>query len=275
MNFSMSRTWNETTSLLGRNFGLLAVLAGLFLFLPQGLLYVVFPEAMTQQMQVGIGASMSGEDGSVAFFVASLLLSLIQILGLTAMTALLDQHKRPTVGQAIEIAARRFLTVFACFLIAMVVVLALCVPVLLFVGFDAVMSGDMSGAIGRMMFGALVLLIVLLYLAGRMSVLMAVITLDGVGNPFRALADSWRLTSPAQWRIFGFYLLLLVVALVIMLVVGMVFGAIGAATGSQSVAILLNSVFGAFANVVTVAIGVAIYYQLAGPGTRQLSDAFE
>lgn len=275
MTFSMSRAWNDAMALVKKNFGLLAVLAGLFLFLPQGILYVVYPEALAMQGQVGVGASMPAGEASGGFVAASLVLALVQIFGLTAMTALLDQHRRPTVGEAMATAGAGFLSVFACMMILIIVFVVITVAILAAVGVDLSGGAPTPEAAGRLLLIIALLVPVLLYFGARFAVLLPVIVLEGIRNPIRAIARSWRLVGPAHWRMFGFYVLLVIAAIVLLAVVGMVFGVLGAIANSQGIGVLLNAIVSALANMVFVAISVAVYQQLAGPTAAAIGETFE
>lgn len=91
---------------------------------------------------------------------------------------------------------------------------------------NMVLSGAIrTGTVGLAAVGVIGLmnLIVLLWLAARLSMTGPAMAAAGSLNPFPAMARSWRMTAPAQWRVFAFLLLFQVVGF--FLIIGFIAGA--------------------------------------------------
>ena len=110
MKFDLDTAWKDTMGLLSRNIGLLAVLAGVFFFLPYAGFMIAVPEMGTMQ-----SAQASGDFDVVMAAVTELyleywwvflLLALIQGVGLLGMLALVRRRANPTVGEALATGAR-------------------------------------------------------------------------------------------------------------------------------------------------------------------------
>ena len=276
MQFSMNATWQRGTALVGNNLQLLAVIAGVFLFLPSVVIYMAVPdmasfmdptadpEVMAQQMQGAMGPLIGW----------GLLAMVFQFVGYLAMVALMG-GKRPTVGEAIGSGFKALLTVIGCMilfiLIYMLVAVGLMLPIALLAG------GLGSGGIGvtgiRLVFGAI------LFIMTRLSVTMPAIMLEDRLNPAAAMWRSWQLTGPFKWPIFGFWLLLGIAYFVLAILLFGVFGMVGAlaTTSSAGVFILgvVNGLVGALIAMVVSGLVVAMYQQLAGDRSEDLEEVFD
>src|SRR5690606_10323466 len=119
---------------------------------------------------------------------------------------------------------------------------------------------------------------VMVYAMVKLSLGLAVIAIDRVSNPIAAISRSWQLTKGNSFRLFLFYLLLVIVYFVISLVASMIVGALVLALGT-SVALTVNGVLsgilGAILTVVFVAVIAAIHRQLSGPSAEAVSATFE
>ena len=110
MKFDLDTAWKDTMGLLSRNFGLLAVLAGVFFFLPYAGFMIAVPEMGAMQ------SAQAGGDFEVVMAAVTelyleywwvfLLLALIQGVGLLGMLALVRRRANPTVGEALATGAR-------------------------------------------------------------------------------------------------------------------------------------------------------------------------
>ena len=124
----------------------------------------------------------------------------------------------------------------------------------------------------------LVALVGAIYAMVKVSLSAPVIAIEKVFNPIAVLARSWRLTKGNSLRIFGFFVLIMIVYFVLSMVVGMVIMGVLTLLG-DSLGVIVNGVLsgllGAFATVVFVAVLAAIHRQLAGPSAAAVSETFE
>ena len=127
MRFDGNLAWQQAVRLFSANKELLLVLAGVFFFLP-GLALAFFRSDMQLQMVRGLGGVDSHDPRAMLTAVGDIyaqvgpymmLLSLAQMAGMMAMTALLTDAARPTVGQAIALGLRRLPTVLGVVLLFM------------------------------------------------------------------------------------------------------------------------------------------------------------
>lgn len=276
MSFNMNATWQRATALVSANFQLLAVIAGVFLFLPGAAIYLAIPDLAMLMDPTGdpqkVAAQMQGMLGSLMGW--GLLALVAQFVGYLAMVAMMGDD-RPTVGEAIGRGFKSLPTMVAClilFILAyMVVALVLMVPV--------TVLGASTGSSGVGVLGVLLILVAIGFLMTRLSVTMPVIMLEGQLNPVTALLRSWRLTGPFKWRLFGFWVLLFLVYLVIAMLMYGIFGMMGAlaasSTGSLMVLGIFNGIVGALVAMLVSGIVVAMYQQLAGENPATLSETFE
>ena len=117
MKLDINRAWTDAINLIQTNLSVVAVVAGVFFFLP----YLAFVLFMPDVSAMGIESNP--QDPTAAFnqvmalyadiwwMVA--LLTIAQTIGTLALLALLRAGNRPTVGQAIAIGAIGFLTSIA------------------------------------------------------------------------------------------------------------------------------------------------------------------
>ena len=116
------------------------------------------------------------------------------------------------------------------------------------------------------------------YLAVKFSLSAPVIAIDKQFNPFAVLARSWRLTQGNSRRLFGFYLLLIVVYFVISVVLGIVVLALVAVLGDDAgkmINALVTGVVGTAVTVLFVGVLAAAHRQLSGPSAQRLSQTFD
>lgn len=279
MAFSMNRTWNEAVAMFRSNFQLLAVVGGVFVLIPSLLMYMALPdlfgalmlaegdpEAMEEMVLAMLGPLLLW--GSIGF--------LAQMVGYLAMIVLMGAD-RPTVGEAIVVGLKGLLPVIAATLLFALLYAVLALVFGLLVGGLAAALGD-GGAVALSFVLVVGLLVATFYIAIRFVLTMPVIGLERTLNPIGAMLRSWRLTGHAAWRIVGFFALLFVAYMVLSLVfMGIIGGALGALGGGSGAFLigLLNGVIGALVAMIFSAILVSIYRQLAGPGAREVSEAFE
>ena len=293
MRFSMSAAWNDAMALMRGNREVLAIVAGVFFLLPGLVMAVMFAEEQAQMMAVlqqMVQGQVLQEQPDLAlqaapgwFLAVGLASFFIQLIGYLALLALMDDRRRPTVGEAIGTAFKCLVPVMGAVIVfavgyvvcAMVVGLVL---TMLFAGLGAATgSVAATGLLG--VIAAIALIAAVFWVMVRLSLTLAEIVLGDKMNPIAAFAGSWRLTKGNSFRLFLFYLLLTIVYLVINLVVfSVLMGAISVAlsgtTGGLVVGVV-SGLIGAVFGVIWTAIVAAVYRQLSGPSPQAVSEAFE
>ncbi|MAO95522.1 MAG: hypothetical protein CL807_02670 [Citromicrobium sp.] len=274
MKLDINRAWTDAINLIQTNLSVVAVVAGVFFFLP----YLAFVLFMPDVSAMGIESNP--QDPTAAFnqvmalyadiwwMVA--LLTVAQTIGTLALLALLRAGNRPTVGQAIAIGAIGFLTSIAA-------------TIIFYIGFSVV-AGLILGA--AMAVGVTALTVILaiaifvafVYIAIKLSLLAPVIAIEKVYNPFAAMMRSWRLTKGNSLRIFAFLALLIIAVVVVSMVLGLIVGLVFGLAGGEVARIgggLFNSLLNAVYVVLMLGVLAAIHRQLAGPDAEVVSETFE
>ena len=262
MKFDLDTAWKDTTGLLSRNLGLLAVIAGVFFFLPYAGITIVLPEMAnleTAQASGNFDAMMAAvTDLYSSYWWVFLILAIVQGIGLLSMLALVRRRANPTVGEALSTGARSVPSYIAAQLLqtALIVVVAI-----LLVGIGAVTGLQALAALG-----GVIAFVVICYVVVKLSLAAPVIAIEGELNPVRALQRSWSLTRGNSIRLFFFYLLLIVAFLVLSAVVSLVLGLAFAFAGEQA-ALLGEAVISGLVNAVMIVVMVcvlaAVHTQLA------------
>lgn len=280
MEFDMGRAWNDAIARFGANFSLLAILGGVFFFIPSLVMFIALPDVMSTLMSPNMAPAdmetvMANLGGT--FFGIYALILLASMVGYVAMVALLGDGRRPSVGEAIGIGFKALLP-----MIAILLILAVAYIVVVLLG--GVLAGLVIAAIGAVSTGAasalgfvmvIGLIAALLWIMTRLSMVTPVIALENTMNPFTVLSRSWSLTRPAQARLFLFYFVLFIAYFVIALVAFMIMGVISTALGAPSVLGFLNGIVGALVAMLFSALFVAVYLQLAGTTAANIGDTFE
>lgn len=278
MKFDMGRAWGDATRLLSANIGVIAIVAGVFFFLPQLVMNLQMTSVIGQIATTGrLATGQLGPEGAMnemlaiyaQLWWAFALLIVAEIIGLLGLLALLTDRQRPTVGEALLFGGLAFFPYLgAIILIYLVMLVVLGIPLGL-----AIYSGS-NAAVAIVGLAALV---VLLYGAVKVSLIPAIIATERVLNPIKALTRSWQLTKGNSVRIFLFYVLLFVVLFVVALVVSLVVGLIVALLGTAG-ALWGNGILSSAVNsvwvVLFVAILASIHHQLAGPSDAGLAETF-
>ena len=270
MKFSMSTAWNEAMAMFSANREVLLIVAGIFFFLPTVLTALVMPnfqeqmianpEAFQQEM-----VAMYSSWGWLFF-----LMMLVQIVGYLTMLALLRDHNRPTVGEAIKTGLAGLLPAIGTYLL-MTIGLGLVFAVLI----GTAIAIDVTALT---VIVAVLSVVVFVYMAVKFSLSAPVIALDKIGNPIKVLARSWSLTKGNSFRIFLFYVLIFICYMVISMVIGLPLGLLVVATGTTVGLFIGSVVSGALSAVVTslfVAVLASIHRQLSGPSAASVSNVFE
>ncbi|MFW2350784.1 glycerophosphoryl diester phosphodiesterase membrane domain-containing protein [Qipengyuania sp.] len=261
MKFDLDTAWKDATGLLSRNFGLLAVIAGVFFFLPYAGITLALPEVADLQKAQATGnpdtMMAAVTELYVGYWWVFLILALVQGAGLLAMLALVRRRANPTVGEALATGARSVPSYIAAQLMqsALIAIVAM-----LLVGLGAVTGLQLLAALG-----GVIAFVVICYIVTKLSLAAPVIAIEGELNPIRALRRSWSLTRGNSVRLFAFYLLLLIAFIVLSAVLSLVFG-LGFALFGEQAALLGEAVMSGFVNatmiVIVVCVLAAVHTQL-------------
>ena len=275
MKFDMTAAWSEAMRLVAANRQVIAVVAGVFFFLPYLAFMLIFMNQVAELEAAqaansdpeAMGQAMMGFYGDIWWFV--LLAMAIQGIGMLGLLTLLTDRSRPTVGEALKAGLRMFLPYFgAQLLLSVLFGLMILVPIAVGAG-GSVAAGLLLGLIAAVLF---------CYLFTKFVLTPAVIAIERESNPLSALGRSWRLTKGNSLRIFLFIFLLFLAVGIVGGVVSMVIGLILALGGAQASLIgqavvsgLINAVF----YVIFLGVLAAIYRQLAGPSPETVRETFE
>jgi hypothetical protein len=268
--FSMSEAWRDATAMMSANREVLLIVAGIFFFIPG----VAMGLAMGDVQQIMLADPENAQEMVLSFYADwGWLLALggiASVVGYLALLALLRDHNRPTVGEAIKIGLIGLLPAIGAYI------------VLVFgLGAAAALLAMIAGVTGNAAVGLLVGLVIVagvIYVLVKVSLAGPVIAIDKVYNPFKILTRSWRLTKGNSFRLFLFYLLLTVTYIVIAAVASGIVAVLLALLG-ESVATTVNAVISAaisaVAYLVFVAVLAAVHRQLSGPSAAAVSETFE
>ncbi len=272
----LERAWNEATALLSANRDVVLIVAAVFFFLPNVISTLILPsqDALVMQLQT-MGDQPDPEDVLALFsdyFADSwwiyLVFALVQATGVLGLLALLTDRSRPTVGEALAFGAKALIPyIVAQILFGIVMVLA---PILL-IALGAAINVGLAAVM------AFVGIILMIYIWVKFSLLSPVFAIDGIMNPIKALARSWRLTKGNSLRLFALYVLLIVAVLVLSLVAGLVFAlfaVLGETIGLFAAAIGGGLISMAFTTIM-LAVLAAAHRQLSGGSAERARETFE
>lgn len=271
MKLDMGNAWNEATRMISANRELVAIIAGIFVFLPAIVLAVVAPGLAAGPANVnpedpmGTMRGFYAENG-VWFF----LVGIINAIGSLSLFALFADN-RPTVGDAITSGVKTLLPYLAAqILLVVALAIGLGVPV----GLAAAAGGTPVAVVV-----GIIAAVALIYVMIKFSLLAPAMVIGGILNPVNALKASWNATKGNSLRLLLFYFLLGVAIIVVAAVFGLVTGLFVAMLGTGSVAAMiggaLNGLIGAVWAIVIVAVLSATYRQLTGPSAKSVSETFE
>lgn len=271
MKLEMNRAWSHAMALIGANKDVVFVVAGVFFFLP----YLVFLLAMPAPAPVGDPADADLAFEQMGAFYADawwgmLLISIFQGIGMLGLLALLTDHRRPTVGEALKIGGSKIISYLAAYII---LALAIGAVALLLIGGSAATGSVAIGALGLLLTLALAA-----YAFVKFSLVAPVLVKEGIGSPVAALKRSWQMTKGNSFRLFAFYFLLLVAVIVLMAVISLIIGLIFAIVGPSAEAFgsaLLGSLINAVWATLFLAVLAAVHDQLGGASRAQISETFE
>jgi hypothetical protein len=265
MKLDMGRAWSQAMAMLKANRDLVLVMAGVFFFLPNLALVLMVPDLASQLPMTQAETDPRVMLDALLALYAKLWLPILamvvlQGVGSLSLIALLRDPGRPTLGEAIKLGLVGFLTYLGAQLL---LGLAIGVPGGVLVAGSAALSPALAVIV------ILLLIVVVAYVAIKLSLTMPVIGAERVYNPIAALSRSWALTKGNSFRLFLFYLLIVIAGVVVVSVVQMIFGLVFAMFGPQGqlfgdgiVSSLLNSGWTA----VLLAVIAAAHQQLSGGG---------
>ena len=251
--------------MMAANREVLAIVAGIFFFLPSLLLAIFGPDLNTmmagdlssaeQVEQMGEQVMAAYSDSWWIFAIATI----AQMIGYISLLALLRDKGRPTVGEAIAMGAKGLLPSIAAYLI---VTLGLSVMFVAVVALAALTGVAAMAAVAVLMAS-----VVMVYAMIKFSLAAPVIAIEKVTNPITVLKRSWALTKGNSFRILLFFVLIMLVYMVISIVAGLVLTGLVAALGSEAgklVQGVIGGLLGTAATVVVVAVLASTHRQLSG-----------
>jgi len=268
MKFSMSEAWRDATAMMAANREVLVVIAGIFFLLPGLITALTVPDMQDTMLADPENAQQMVIDLYAGWWWLLLLVIVVQLVGYLGMLALLRDASRPTVGEALRAGLASLLPAIGFYILCALAVMLLTVVILALAA--------ASPALGVV--AGLLCAVGVIYAMVKLSLGLAVIAIDRVSNPIAAIARSWRLTKGNSFRLFLFYLLLVIVYLVISIVVGMIVAALVLALGTSAALVVngvLSAVLGAVLTVVFMAVIAAVHRQLSGPSAEAVSATFE
>ena len=272
MKFDMNLAWREASGMVSVNAQVLAIIAGVFFFLPSFAmaLFAPMPEPTTGMDETQAMKMVGAYYSEAAPWL--ILVGIAQAIGVLALLALLTDRRRPTVGEALKSGAVSFLPYFAAQLLLGVAV------ALAFVVIIGAATASGSVALAAILFP--LGFVGLVYVMTKTSLTAPVIVIDGLRNPIRALSRSWNLTKGNSLRLFGFYFLVFLAFIVIMIVISMIVGLISTiALGAGMLSQIANGIMSGFAGALLVVYFVAIiasaHRQLSGSSPEAISQTFE
>jgi len=254
MKLDLNAAWDQAVRLMGANREVLAVLGGVFFFLPYVLFNLLVPVPEFATVAGPSGENREALQAAVNGFLmeywwAILLLALAISAGAIAVMAVIGDPSRPTVGAATARGGIYLPTSLAAQLLS-----SLATTLALFV---AAFLGALSGSEGVAATFSLFALPVIIWLMTRWSLSGAVIAIERIANPIAALRRSWRLTAGNGLRLVVFYVLLFAAFFVVSQVLGLIIGLIVALPGAE-VARVIGALLGGLVFTAIMLIGYAV-----------------
>jgi hypothetical protein len=258
---SISRAWEETAAILGREGNLLAAVALALIVLPQVVLAVV-------GVPIGSQTTMLGE----IIYVAAVLLGFAAQIALNRLAIGPSVTVREAIGQGFV----RLLPVFLVLIVLAIVLVVIAILLAMVLSAAGLVSLPSAGQTPT---PSLIILLILLA-ATAFAIFQLVIPIAAVetGNPIRLVSRSWQLGRTHYLRLLAFFVIVFVgVALVALAgrfavgsVVVLVLGQPNPGSMSALVLGLVVGLIQAFFTVATAVMLARIYVQLAD-GSRHAS----
>lgn len=261
MKFDLDTAWKDAVGLLRRNASLLAVVSGVFFFLPYAGIAIGIPEmsALSEAQASGNFEAMMAAIEAVygTYWYVFLAMAIVQGIGLLAMLALLRRRANPTVGEALGSGARLVISYLAAQILQGMLIIG--------VAFFLTAIFALTGVVAIAALGGVLAFVVACYLVTKLSLVAPVIGIEEERNPVAALKRSWALTKGNSMRLFLFYVLLIVAFLVVSLLVSLVLGLVFALAGEQAATLgeaVISGLINAIMIVVMVCVMAAAHTQL-------------
>lgn len=258
----MSQAWEQATAMLAANGRVVAVVAGVFFFLPIAALILLLPDFSQDPAfanAAGDPEAMSKMINAVLGEVwwAILVAVLLQAVGMLALYRLLSDRSRPTVGEALAFGAKAVLPYIGATLLVQLLQMGL-------VGLPTRLTEGTAIGPAVALFG----LFLTIWLTIRFLLLGPVVAIEQQFNPFKTLQRAWQLTAGNAIRLLAFFILLIAAFVILWLVASLIFTLIFGLMGPEA------SRFG-FALVTGAAMTFyfAIYVGVLVATHRQLSQA--
>ncbi|MDJ0978961.1 MAG: hypothetical protein QNI87_10530 [Erythrobacter sp.] len=278
----LNAVWSRGTALLLENSQLIAILAGVFVFLPTaGLQFTLPADAQIEGPMTALLDMESSEATKekaaqtlgellAPFLTLSGLSLVVNHVGYAAIVALIGRA-RPTVGQALAQAFRVIFPLLLALLIAALAIYAVLIAL-------QVVLSPLGPAVAIFL-GSIVGLLFAFFVTARLFLTLPVMVLEWRLNPLKALARSWRLTAQSASNVFGFWMLMAVAWFVSLLFEIVLSTGLASIPGPGSIAFLIDGLLGGvFAMVwgsIYCAMGVAMHAQLKGPDAGDIAAKFE
>ena len=259
MAFESNAAWQFAVRKVAANRDLLMAVAGVFFVLPSFALSLVTPDFVPTA-----DADPSARFQQVMQFYSGIMpyaivLGAVQLLGAMAVLALMTDRGRPTVADALRQGLRGVLPCLAAQLI-LAALLGVGLMLMLVIG-----AATGIAAVATVMFIAGFALAAWAWT--RLSLVLPVIAVERIANPFTALARSWNLTRGNAGKLFVFYLLLVLAFVIVLSLIMLVIGVVLALAMSEETGKVVGDLIAAMLTGV-----VALYFLGALAGAhRQLS----
>lgn len=282
MSFNFSRAYADATRMVGERFGPLLGIWAIFFILTIAVTFAFGASMVPMFMNMAAaGQDPSALSSSAGGMVATVLLvyALIAVISLAnfgAMVTMASPLHRPGFGDAI---GAGFKATPSAFVVLVVMVIGAFLLMLVIGLLGAALGG--SGAGGLIV--SLLTLAVFAYFFTKLSMIMPIMVIEGVRNPFTAMAQSWTQTNGNALMIFLAYFVcyLAFAAVVVLAVLG--FGTSlqssmatgeGPGTGMMIALFALYLIVVVGATMFIVALTAAIHAQLTGATTEGYSETF-
>lgn len=242
LKFSYDKAWQDSVAIARAHAPLLLAVTGVFLLLPQFAqgLFIAPPDIRGFDQNALEAWNKYFSENFLLLF----LLNLPVALGQAAVLSLVLAPEKPTVGQALSVAATMLLSVVVLNLIT-----------------------------NLMTFGGAILFIVPgVYLMGRLSVAAAAQMAERISNPITAIQRSMSLTTKNGFQIAGLLILIIVVgyifAMAIGAIVGIILTLIVPSVAASAAIALLQALLASLTLLALTILGAAIYSQCVA-GAKQ------
>lgn len=284
MKFDMNRAWSDAVALFKGNREVIVVVAGVFFLLPDLAVTILFGDLLARAAQEFAAMVQLSQSSSELSFTAAMknalmlggAIGLIKLFGISTLLGLLTDRGRPTLGQALAMAAKGMPSLIAAILLfAAGYVLGSFLLALIASPIQAALGTAVIGGILSIFFIAF-----LFYAMTRLSMTLPVIVLERVLNPVTAFAGSWKLTRGKAFALFGFYFLLSLAYLAIAWLLELILlPGLRELLGGGGLGVTIVGLIGSFVEALVLSLFAclvaSIYRQLADPAAPGLAGRFE